>query len=397
MLYIEISQMKTVQSRHGGGTVKVVIAIDSLKGSLTSLEAGYAAAEGVRRANPEAKIVVRPLADGGEGTVDALVQGMGGEYRKVEVTGPLGMPVDCTYGVIPESETAVIEMAGASGITLVKPEDRNPLLTTTYGLGEVIRDAIHSGCRKFIIGIGGSATNDGGAGMLQALGIELLDSTGKQIQRGAIGLRDLVEVRTEHSLPELSDCRFLIACDVTNPLCGSDGCSAIYGPQKGADKSMIRDMDRWLGSYASITKRLNPDADPDWPGAGAAGGLGFAFLAYLQGKLQSGIQLVLDETHLKDYVKDADVVVTGEGRLDHQTAMGKAPIGVAKLAKKYGARVVAFAGSVTQDAVACNRAGIDAFFPIVRGVCSLNEAMDPENAKKNMTDTAEQVFRLIKD
>ena len=372
MLYIEISQMKTVQSRHGGGTVKVVIAIDSLKGSLTSLEAGYAAAEGVRRANPEAKIVVRPLADGGEGTVDALVQGMGGEYRKVEVTGPLGMPVDCTYGVIPESETAVIEMAGASGITLVKPEDRNPLLTTTYGLGE---DAIHSGCRKFIIGIGGSATNDGGAGMLQALGIELLDSTGKQIQRGAIGLRDLVEVRTEHSLPELSDCRFLIACDVTNPLCGPDGCSAIYGPQKGADKNMIKDMDRWLGSYASITKRLNPDADPDWPGAGAAGGLGFAFLAYLQGKLQSGIQLVLDETHLKDYVKDADVVVTGEGRLDHQTAMGKAPM----------------------DAVACNRAGIDAFFPIVRGVCSLNEAMDPENAKKNMTDTAEQVFRLIKD
>ena len=394
MLYIKTGQIET-KNRHGGDTVKVVIAIDSLKGSLTSLEAGNAAAEGVRRANPEAEIVVRPLADGGEGTVDALVQGMGGEYRKAYVTGPLGVPVDCTYGVIPDSETAVIEMAGASGITLVKPDDRNPLLTTTYGLGEVIRDAIHAGCRKFIIGIGGSATNDGGAGMLQALGFELLDSAGKQIQRGAIGLRDLVEVRSERALPELADCRFLIACDVTNPLCGPDGCSAIYGPQKGADEIMIREMDKWLGTYAEITKKHNPDADPAFPGAGAAGGLGFAFLAYLGGELKSGIQLVLDETHLKDYVKDADVVVTGEGRLDHQTAMGKAPIGVAKLAKKYGARVVAFAGSVTQDAVACNRAGIDAFFPIVRGVCSLSEAMNSENAKKNMADTAEQVFRLI--
>lgn len=394
MLYIKTGQIET-KNRHGGGTVKVVIAIDSLKGSLTSLEAGNAAAEGVRRANPEAEIVVRPLADGGEGTVDALVQGMGGEYRKAYVTGPLGVPVDCTYGVIPDSETAVIEMAGASGITLVKPDDRNPLLTTTYGLGEVIRDAIHAGCRKFIIGIGGSATNDGGAGMLQALGFELLDSAGKQIQRGAIGLRDLVEVRSERALPELADCRFLIACDVTNPLCGPDGCSAIYGPQKGADEIMIREMDKWLGTYAEITKKHNPDADPAFPGAGAAGGLGFAFLAYLGGELKSGIQLVLDETHLKDYVKDADVVVTGEGRLDHQTAMGKAPIGVAKLAKMYGARVVAFAGSVTQDAVACNRAGIDAFFPIVRGVCSLSEAMNSENAERNMADTAEQVFRLI--
>lgn len=375
--------------------MKVVTAIDSFKGSMTSLEAGQAVAEGVHRVDSSAEVVVRPLADGGEGTVEALVQGMGGVFRKVKVTGPAEKPVECVYGEIPETKTAVIEMAGASGITLVSGREKNPLYTTTYGLGEVILDAVKNGLRRFIVGIGGSATNDGGAGMLQALGFEFLDKDGKEIAHGCKGLKDLVCIKTDHVAPELEDCQFLIACDVTNPLCGDNGCSAVYGPQKGATPSMVRDMDGWLKAYAETAKKTFPDADPDHPGSGAAGGLGFAFGTFLKGELKSGIKIVLDETHLEDYVKDADVVVTGEGRLDFQTAMGKAPIGVAKLAKKHGAKVVAFAGSVTDDATECNKNGIDAFFPILRRICTLDDAMKPENAKKNLTDTSEQVFRLL--
>lgn len=377
--------------------MKVVTAIDSFKGSMTSLEAGNAVAEGVHRVDPDAEVIVRPLADGGEGTVEALVQGMGGVFRKVTVTGPAEKPVECVYGEIPETKTAVIEMAGASGITLVSGKEKNPLYTTTYGLGEVILDAVKSGLRRFIVGIGGSATNDGGAGMLQALGFDFLDKDGRQIAHGCKGLKDLAEIKADHAAPELKGCQFLIACDVTNPLCGENGCSAVYGPQKGATPDMVRDMDGWLKAYAEKAKKVFPDADPDYPGSGAAGGLGFAFAAFLKGELKSGISIVLEETHLEDYLKDADVVVTGEGRLDFQTAMGKAPIGVAKLAKKHGAKVIAFAGSVTDDASACNENGIDAFFPVLRRICTLAEAMKPENAKKNLTDTSEQVFRLLRN
>lgn len=374
--------------------MKIVTAIDSFKGSMTSLEAGEACARGLHLADPSATAVVRPLADGGEGTVDALVLGMSGKFMSVSVTGPVGIPVECTYGIIPNTKTAIIEMAGAAGITLVSGSKRNPMITTTYGVGEVIKDAILHGCRRFIIGIGGSATNDGGIGMLQALGFDFLDKDGYPIIHAGAGLKVLERIDNVHVLPELSECEFHIACDVTNPLCGDNGCSAVYGPQKGADEAMIADMDQWLLRYAELAKKSYPNADPNFPGTGAAGGMGFAFLTFTNACLESGIDIILKETDLEKYIKDADIVVTGEGRLDFQTAMGKAPVGVAKLAKKYGKPVIAFAGSVTPDAVECNKNGIDAFFPVVRGITTLDEAMNPDTAKANMTAAAEQAFRL---
>ena len=375
--------------------MRAVIAIDSLKGSLSSIEAGQAIAEGIRKADAKADVVIRPLADGGEGTVEALVCGMNGTLQHVKVTGPLGETVVCEYGIIAETKTAVIEMSGAAGITLVPDAKKNPLYTTTYGVGEVIRDAIEKGCRRFIVGIGGSATNDGGIGMLQALGYGFLNKDGQQVPFGAIGLKELETITDTYVLPELADCEFKIACDVTNPLCGENGCSAVYGPQKGANPSMIMEMDKWLRYYAALARGKFPKANLNEPGTGAAGGLGFAFLTFTNAVLESGIKIVLEETKLESYVKGADVVVTGEGRLDFQTAMGKAPVGVAELAKKFDIPVLAFAGSVTKDATECNKNGIDAFFPILRGISTLEEAMNPENAKQNLTDTAEQAFRLF--
>ena len=375
--------------------MKAVVASDSLKGSLSSMEAGNAIAEGIYRADAEAKVEVRPLADGGEGTVDALVQGMNGSLRKVRVTGPLGDKVDAAYGIIEEAKMAVIEMSAAAGITLVPDEKKNPLFTTTYGVGEMIWDAIEKGCRKFVVGIGGSATNDGGIGMLQALGYDFLNSKGNAVPYGAKGLEDLAEIRKEHVLPELAQCEFKVACDVTNPLCGPLGASAVYGPQKGATPEMVREMDQWLADYAKLAANCSERADAEHPGTGAAGGLGFAFLTFTNAVLESGIKIVLEETKLEQYIQDADIVITGEGRLDGQTAMGKAPVGVAKLAGKYKIPVLAFAGSVTKDARKCNEEGIHAFFPILRGITTLEDAMDAENARRNLMETVEQVFRLI--
>lgn len=376
--------------------MRVVVAIDSLKGSLSSLEAGNSIKEGVLRVYPDAEVAVRPLADGGEGTVEALALGMNGRLETVTVTGPAGKSVDCVYGMLDESKTAIVEMSGAAGITQVTGAERNPLHTTTYGVGEVIKDAISKGCRHFIVGIGGSATNDGGIGMLQALGYGFLDAEGNQVAYGAKGLKDLVTITSENVIPELAECTFRIACDVTNPLCGVRGCSAIYGPQKGATPEMIVDMDKWLGDYAALAAKTFPKANALYPGTGAAGGMGFAFLTFTNAVLQSGISIVLEETKLEEYIKDADVVVTGEGRLDAQTVMGKAPSGVADIAKKYGKMVIAFAGCLTEDAGACNEGGIDAFFPILRSVVTLDEAMAHDNAARNMANTVEQTFRLIR-
>ena len=399
--------------------MKVVVAIDSWKGSLGSLEAGASIAEGVHRVFPEAEVLVRPLADGGEGTVEALVLGMNGRMETVQVTGPLGTSVEASYGIIEElkegcvereddvgqescdrtmerTKTAIIEMAAAAGITLVDEKYRNPLDTTTFGVGEMIRDAIHKGCRKFIVGIGGSATNDGGIGMLQALGYEFLNANGKQVPFGAKGLAEIVKIIDDHVLPELKECEFKVACDVTNPLCGTQGCSAVYGPQKGATPAMIADMDQWLFHYARLTQETYPHANWNQAGTGAAGGLGFAFLSYTNAVLESGIQIILEETRLESYIKAADIVITGEGRLDGQTVMGKAPIGVAVIAKKYGKPVLAFSGCVTEEAGVCNQYGIDAFFPVLRTVTTLEEAMEKEQTKRNLSATVEQVFRLIK-
>ena len=376
--------------------MKVVVAIDSLKGSLSSLEAGSAIREGIHRATDDAQVVVRPLADGGEGTVEALALGMNGRIELIKVTGPLGDSVEAAYGIIDETRTAIIEMSAAAGITLISEQDRNPMNTTTYGVGEMIADAIRKGCRNFIVGIGGSATNDGGIGMLQALGYSFLDADQNPVPFGAKGLSVLETISDEHVIPQLKDCHFKIACDVTNTLCGEQGCSAIFGPQKGATPTMIMQMDKWLAYYAHLTQKKYPKANMQQAGTGAAGGLGFAFLAYTNAVLESGIKIVLEETELASYIKDADIVITGEGRLDGQTVMGKAPIGVAEIAKKYHKPVIAFSGCVTEDAIACNSHGIDAFFPILRTVTSLEDAMLPDNARKNMVACSEQVFRLIK-
>lgn len=375
--------------------MKVVVAMDSLKGSLSSLEAGEAIKNGILQAIPDADVCVRPVADGGEGTVEALALGMGGKLETIEVTGPLGTRVNCVYGILEENKTAIVEMSGAAGITLVPDADRNPLNTTTYGVGEVIKDAIAKGCRHFIVGIGGSATNDGGIGMLQALGFGMLDKDGNQVPFGAKGLKEIAKITDDNVIPELKECSFRLACDVTNPLCGELGCSAVFGPQKGADEAMIKDMDMWLAHYAKLTSEKYEKANANLAGTGAAGGLGFAFLSYTNAVLESGIKIVLEETKLESYVQVADIVVTGEGRLDGQTVFGKAPIGVANIAKKYNKTVLAFAGAVTPDAVACNEHGIDAFFPILRRIQTLQDAMTPSTARDNLETTVEQVFRLI--
>ena len=377
--------------------MKVVVAIDSFKGSLSTFESGEAVAAGVRAVYPDAEILIAPLADGGEGTVAAIVSATGGRLCHADVTGPLGAPVSAEYGVIPHTRTAIIEMSAAAGITLIPSEARDPLRATTYGVGELILDAIsRHGCRNFIVGIGGSATNDGGVGMLQALGYSFLDDAGKEIGRGAGALERLARIQCEGADPRLSECRFHIACDVTNPLCGTRGCSAIYGPQKGATPQMVKDMDAWLARYAELTANVTEREVSTVAGVGAAGGLGYAFLAYLNGDLTSGIELVIRETALEEKLKDADIVVTGEGRLDAQSCMGKAPIGVARLAKRYGKPVIAFAGCVTEDARECNLHGIDAFFPILRAPSTLADAMNLENAARNLRATAEQAFRLVK-
>lgn len=375
--------------------MNVLVAIDSFKGSLSSSEAGSAVKDAVFKADKNSSVTVIPLADGGEGTVDALSQSLNGDIIEITVTGPLGQPVKAKYCLL-DDKTAIIEMAEASGITLVPEEKRNPLHTTTYGVSEIIKDAIARGSRNFIIGIGGSATNDGGTGMLSALGFNFTDKSGNKIPFGAIGLSELTEISCDNVITELKNCRFRIACDVTNPLCGENGCSKIFGPQKGATPEMIEDMDIWLNNYSKLCKRISDKANPDFPGSGAAGGLGFAFLTFADSVLESGFRIVSDITKLEENIMKADIVVTGEGKLDGQTIMGKAPIGVAELAKKHNKKVIAFSGVVSDDAEICNEYGIDAYFPILRQIATTENAMKKDYAYKNLTDTAYQVFRLLK-
>lgn len=375
--------------------MKVLVLIDSFKGSMSSMEAGNAAKAGILRAHPDAEVVVRPLADGGEGTTDALIEGLGGQRIKLTVTGPMGSPVLAYYGILSDGTTAVMEMAQAAGITLVKPGEKDPHKATTYGVGEMICDAVHRGCRKFIIGIGGSATNDGGTGMLKALGVQFLTADGEDAGAGTDALERIHFIALDHLLPELAECEFQIACDVNNPLCGPNGATAIYGAQKGVKTEEMAAIDTAMQQYAKKTAECMGTDYAQMEGAGAAGGLGFAFVSYLGAKLVPGIDLILDVIHFPEEVQGADVVVTGEGRLDLQTAMGKAPIGVAKVAKKYGCKVIAFAGSVTKEAALCNDNGMDAFFPILREVCTLEEAMEPQMARENLASAAEQVFRLL--
>ncbi len=377
--------------------MNVIVAIDSLKGSLSSLQAGAAAKAGILRAIPAATVSVKPVADGGEGTVTALVSGLSGESVTIPVTGPLGETVEATYGILPD-HTAVIEMAEAAGLPLVPAEKRNPMITTTYGVGEMILHALDEGCRSFIIGIGGSATNDGGTGMLRALGCRFRKADGSEIALGAQELSELATIETEALDPRLKESHFSIACDVINPLCGPSGASYIFAPQKGADPATVRKLDTALAHLADMTAVTLGTDLRDQPGAGAAGGLGFAFASYLNGTLRPGVDIVLDAVLPESELRAADIVVTGEGSFDGQTAMGKAPVGIARRAKACGCKVIVLAGSIEHSGVRATQQNpplIDAVFPILPGAMTLEEAMHEDVAYENMEYTAEQVFRVV--
>ena len=376
--------------------MKIIVAIDSLKGSLTSLEAGEAAREGILSASPKSDVKIFPLADGGEGTCRTIIAGLGGKLKSVEVTDPLGGKVSAEFGEVLDKKLAVIEMANAAGLPLVPEHLRNPLNTTTYGVGELIKIAIADGCRNFVIGIGGSATNDCGLGMLTALGYKFNQQLTANSQQLIFG-RDLEKISAiddSKVLPELKECKFRIACDVTNPLTGSNGCSAIYAPQKGATPGIVSTMDGWIKNFGELSAKFLNLEKKSVAGDGAAGGLGFAFRSFLRGELLPGVELVLDALNIAQDLKSADVVITGEGRLDSQTAQGKAPSGVAKLAKKLNPKIltIGIGGSVADIS---DDAGIDAAFAILREPMTLADAMKKNIAAKNISATIEQIIRLI--
>lgn len=377
--------------------MKVTIAIDSFKGSLSSKMAEAAAREGVLSVYPDAICKLFPIADGGEGTVAALAEALGAVMVECEVSDPRARRIRAEYGYVETTATALIEMSAAAGLPLLSPELRNPMYTTTYGVGEMIRDAISRGARHFIIGIGGSATNDGGAGMLMALGFGLLDLSDKPISLGAIGLKDLAKIDTGSVLPELRECDFLTLCDVKNPLLGPSGASHVYGGQKGADEAMRYTLDEYLSHYASVTRVSIKGADESAPGTGAAGGLGFALLSFLGAKLVSGIDSILELTGVRDSIKDSDYVLTGEGKLDSQSYMGKAPVGVAELAMAHGVPCIAFAGAVTGDLTILKSHGITDAYAISPLDMPLEVAMREDVAYENMKRCVEAVFMKIKE
>jgi len=354
--------------------MKIVIAPDSFKESLSALEAAIAIEKGFKRQFPDAKYVKVPMADGGEGTVQSLVDATGGGIFLKKVTGPLGEPVEAFFGILGNKTTAVIEMAAASGLHLVPFDKRNPLITSTRGTGELIVAALDYGVNHIIIGIGGSATNDGGAGMAKALGVRFLDQNGQEIGEGGGALGDLASIDLADLDTRLKNVSIEVACDVDNPLIGERGASAIFGPQKGATPEMVAQLDQNLGHVAAIIERDLGKKIKDVSGAGAAGGLGGGLLAFLPAELKRGVEIVIEATGLSRLVQDADLVITGEGKIDGQTIFGKTPIGVAKAAKKFGVPVVAIAGNIAKDAEIVHDYGIDAVFSIVPGVVLLEDA-----------------------
>ncbi|MCD2139009.1 glycerate kinase family protein [Salinicoccus halitifaciens] len=375
--------------------MKVIAAMDSFKGSLSSLEANEAVRKGIKAIIDDADVRTFPMADGGEGTIDALIDGLGGEIRSREVTAPLGGKVNARYGFVNKENLAVIEIAEACGLTLLAEDTLDPWRATTYGVGELIRHAYNEGARTFIIGLGGSATNDGGVGMLQAMGYRFHDDDGEPIPPGGGGLKDIEQIIKTEEAAEFDDCDFRVACDVNNVLYGPDGATYIFGPQKGAGEAMLPRLDDALKHYADKTLEMGIDISTV-EGGGAAGGLGAAFYGYLDARLEPGIRLVIDLLDLETEIKDADLVITGEGRLDAQTAMGKVPAGLAEAAKKYGVPVIAFGGSLTEDAYTLTESRLDAIFSIQRTPVSLKEAMDSEATRFNLEKAVNQVISVVK-
>ncbi|HHF3393098.1 TPA: glycerate kinase [Haemophilus influenzae] len=373
--------------------MKFVIAPDSFKESLTALEVATAIETGFKRVFPDADYVKLPMADGGEGTVQSLVDATQGKLIECEVTAPLGDKVKSFFGLSGDGKTAIIEMAAASGLHLVPPEKRNPLLTTSYGTGELIKLALDLGVESFILGIGGSATNDGGVGMLQALGMQCLDSQDKPLGFGGAELANIVKIDVQQLDPRLQQVHIEVACDVNNPLCGECGASAIFGPQKGATPEMVKQLDAALSHFAEIAERDCGKQIRDQAGAGAAGGMGGGLLLLPSVQLKAGIQIVLDRLHLIDYVKDADVVITGEGRIDAQSIMGKTPIGVARTAKQFNKPVIAIAGCLREDYDVVFDHGIDAVFPIIHQLSDLSDIL--KQGEQNLISTAQNVARVL--
>ena len=374
--------------------MKILIMIDSFKESLSSSEAGNIIKDEITKLNPKEDITVLPVADGGEGTVESMSELDGASLIEVQVENPLFETIIGNYVIIKDKNLAIMEMSQAAGLVLIK--DRlSPLKASTYGVGTMIKDAFDKGIRNFIIGIGGSATNDGGVGMLSALGFKFYDKNNNNIHPSNEGLGSLSAIDLSQADPRLKEATFKIACDVDNPLTGKRGAAIVYGPQKGANPREVEIIDNNLSLFHKKTLEVIENADDTYPGVGAAGGLGYAFKNYLGAELSPGIELILQMLNVNDYLSSADLVITGEGKIDFQSSMGKAPTGVAKLAKKYGANVIAFAGVVDNDAVEVNKHGIDAFFPILDQIRTVEEAMEAKKAEENLRRCVNQVFRLI--
>ncbi|XTZ38940.1 glycerate 2-kinase [Salmonella enterica] len=354
--------------------MKIVIAPDSYKESLSATEVAQAIEKGFREIFPDAQYVSVPVADGGEGTVEAMIAATKGTLHSANVTGPLGDSVDAHWGMSGDGKTAFIEMAAASGLALVPPKLRNPLITTSRGTGELILHAMEQGATNIIIGIGGSATNDGGAGMVQALGAKLTDANGTEIGYGGGSLMSLSEIDISGLDARLAQCSIRVACDVTNPLVGDKGASRIFGPQKGATEALIVELDRNLDHYADVIKKSLRVDVKNVPGSGAAGGMGAALMAFLGAELRSGIEIVTQALNLEEHIHDCTLVVTGEGRIDSQSIHGKVPVGVASVAKKYHKPVIGIAGSLTSDVDVVHQYGIDAVFSVLTTISSLEEA-----------------------
>jgi glycerate kinase len=374
--------------------VKVVLAPDSFKGSISARDLCAALREGVLEAFPGAEVTELPLADGGEGTVEALVHATGGGLIEREVTDPLGRPVRAAYGVLGDGKTAVVEMAQASGLPLLAPHERNPLAADSFGTGELIRDALRAGCRRFIIGLGGSATNDGGAGALRALGARFLDEDGAELPPGGEGLLRLRRIDLSALDEAVRESRFILACDVTNPLCGPDGASAVFGPQKGATPEMVAKLDAALGRFGEALREATGLDVAALPGSGAAGGSGAGFMAVLGAEMRSGIDIVMEAIDFERKIRGADWIVTGEGRLDEQTLSGKVVAGVCRKARAAGVPVIGLCGSLALTGPQMEELGLAAGFGIVPGPCTLEEAM--AGAGKMARDQMARIMRLIR-
>lgn len=372
--------------------MNILVLMDSFKGSLSSLEAGYIIKSVVEKDSSNIARVL-PIADGGEGTIDSLKNIDGAKITNVDVHNPLMNSHKAKYLIV-DNKLAIMEMCESSGLTLIK-DNLEPMNATTFGVGDMIKDALDKNIKEFIIGIGGSGTNDGGIGMLKSLGVRFLDKHGKEIKNGPIGIRSLDKINMENLDKRLSECKFEIACDVNNPLCGKNGSSYVFGPQKGASPSQVKELDSLLRKYHEKTKEIIAFACDTSAGVGAAGGLGYAFKNYLNTKLRPGVEIILNMLNVEELIKKSDLIITGEGKMDYQTSMGKTPVGIAKLAKKHNKKVIAFCGVCENDAIKVNEKGIDAFFPIINDCIPTNIAMNKKTSEENLYRCVDQVFKLI--